>query len=191
MEDRLLPDEEERREMRKARKSPRYPLCYCGDPKTKHAFGGGTCSNELCKCREYKPVKTRIKKIKQASYDPEALSVQNTKIAKEIVALVRKSYKEAKKDPVSDVFPLCDNQPQNSKTPKAKLSNARLFVLRRIEDASGVSGTGIVAEGTEYSNGKITLHWLSHLGTIAVYDSMVVLTTLHGHDGKTVVEYME
>ena len=28
------------------------------------------------------------------------------------------------------------------------------FILRRLEDVSGVSGTGVVAEGVEFSNGK-------------------------------------
>lgn len=75
--------------------------------------------------------------------------------------------------------------------PKAKLSNARLFVLRRVVDCSGVSGTGIVAEGVCFSNGKVALHWLSHLGAVNVYDSMQVVEALHGHDGNTKVEWVE
>lgn len=77
-----------------------------------------------------------------------------------------------------------------AKLAKAKLSNARLFVLRRNEDASGVSGTGIVAEGVCFSNGKVALHWLSCMGAVNVYDSMQVCETLHGHDGKTVIEWV-
>lgn len=78
-----------------------------------------------------------------------------------------------------------------TKTPTAKQSRARRFVLDRSEDATGTSGTGIVAEGIEFSNGKVALHWLSHLGAVNVYDSMMVTTTLHGHDGRTVVKWID
>ena len=75
--------------------------------------------------------------------------------------------------------------------PTAKRSIARLFVLNRRVDATGTSGTGIVAEGVRFSNGKVALHWLSHLGAVNVYDSMDVCEVLHGHDGNTVVEWKD
>jgi hypothetical protein len=74
---------------------------------------------------------------------------------------------------------------------KARQSTARRFVLNRREDFTGTSGTGIVAEGVCFSNGKVALHWLSHLGAVNIYDSMEVTTILHGHDGRTVVEWMD
>jgi len=37
------------------------------------------------------------------------------------------------------------------------------FWLKRIEDFSGISGTGIVAEGVIFSNGKAILSWLTIL----------------------------
>lgn len=73
----------------------------------------------------------------------------------------------------------------------AKRSFARRFVLNRSEDSTGTSGTGIVAEGICFSNGKVALHWLSHLGAVNVYDSMEVTTVLHGHGGNTVVEWLD
>lgn len=78
-----------------------------------------------------------------------------------------------------------------SKTPTAKRSTQRRFVLNRAKDNTGTSGTGVVAEGICFSNGKVALHWLSHLGAVNVYDSMDVCTTLHGHGGNTVVEWMD
>lgn len=72
-------------------------------------------------------------------------------------------------------------------TPTAKQSHARLFVLNRKVDSTGTSGTGIVAEGVRFSNGKVALHWLSHLGAVNVYDSMEVCEQLHGHGGNTEV----
>jgi hypothetical protein len=80
---------------------------------------------------------------------------------------------------------------KRASTPTAKRSTARRFVLNRREDFTGTSGTGIVAEGVCFSNGKVALHWLSHLGAVNVYDSMEVTTTLHGHDGRTVVEWTD
>lgn len=76
-------------------------------------------------------------------------------------------------------------------TPTAKQSRARRFVLNRSEDATGTSGTGIVAEGICFSNGKVALHWLSHLGAVNVYDSMDVTRVLHGHGGRTVIEWLD
>jgi hypothetical protein len=67
----------------------------------------------------------------------------------------------------------------------------RLFNLVREEDDSGVSGTGIVAEGVEFSNGRVSLTWLkSHLGMVGNYDNITVVTKVHGHGGKTRVEWI-
>jgi hypothetical protein len=64
---------------------------------------------------------------------------------------------------------------------------AKQFVLKRIEDESGVSGTGIVAEGIQFSNGKCVLAWMTELQSVAVYDSIEELEAIHGHDGKTLI----
>lgn len=47
--------------------------------------------------------------------------------------------------------------------PLAKESKARRFVLDRAFDGTGTSGTGIVAEGVQFSNGQVVIHWLSQL----------------------------
>jgi hypothetical protein len=70
-------------------------------------------------------------------------------------------------------------------------SRMRRFVLNRTNDKSGTSGTGTVAEGTQYSNGKCTLLWLTPLSSIAVYDNMVTLESIHGHGGSTTVEWID
>ena len=36
-----------------------------------------------------------------------------------------------------------------------------MFYLNRLIDKSGVSGTGVVAEGVVFTNGKCVLTWLS------------------------------
>ena len=63
----------------------------------------------------------------------------------------------------------------------------RNFWLERIEDESGVSGIGKVAEGVQFSNGKCVLVWLTQFKSVAVYDSIEELENIHGHNGKTVI----
>lgn len=63
------------------------------------------------------------------------------------------------------------------------------FVLTRIEDESGVSGTGDIAEGVVFSDGTAVLRWVSAYKSTAIYDSIDTLIAIHGHDGKTVVDY--
>ena len=61
----------------------------------------------------------------------------------------------------------------------------RRFELHRDEDETGVSGTGVVAEGVAFRNGKIVLAWLTRHKSLTVYDDMATLETIHGHGGKT------
>lgn len=59
----------------------------------------------------------------------------------------------------------------------------------RIEDESGVSGVGYVAQGVEFDNGKCALAWLTAVSSVALYDNIEDLEKIHGHDGKTIVEW--
>ena len=61
----------------------------------------------------------------------------------------------------------------------------RQFVLYRHEDESGVSGTGIVAEGVQFSNGKCVMSWRHQISSVAMYDSIHELEQIHGHSGKS------
>jgi hypothetical protein len=61
----------------------------------------------------------------------------------------------------------------------------RNFWLNRTKDISGVSGTGIVAEGTQYSNGWCALTWISKHTSGAWYASIDDLREIHGHNGAT------
>lgn len=69
--------------------------------------------------------------------------------------------------------------------------NMRRFFLRRDEDDSGVSGTGIVAEGVELSNGKVILTFRSHLGSVQVLDSMKVLKHTSVHKGSSKIVWID
>jgi hypothetical protein len=67
----------------------------------------------------------------------------------------------------------------------------RRFYLVRKEDVSGVSGVGIVAEGILFGTGKAVLSWVTQYRSVAVYDSIDELEQIHGHDGRTVIEWLD
>lgn len=73
----------------------------------------------------------------------------------------------------------------------ASQSAMRLFVLERVEDVSGTSGVGVVAEGVEFTTGRCVLHWLTQLDSVAIYDNIRVLEAIHGHNGNTRVRWLE
>ena len=64
-------------------------------------------------------------------------------------------------------------------------SAPRVFWLVRDEDETGVSGTGVVAQGIEFKNGKVAMSWLTEVTSVAVYDSRKEVEAIHGHNGKT------
>jgi hypothetical protein len=57
----------------------------------------------------------------------------------------------------------------------------RRFVMRRVNDVSGVSGTGVVLEGVLFSTGVTVIHWLTPppRGSIAVFDSFAQFLSIH------------
>jgi hypothetical protein len=71
------------------------------------------------------------------------------------------------------------------------LRRIRRFALQRNEDESGISGTGIVAEGVQFITGKAVLNWTTDVRSVAVYDSLDELMAIHGHDGKTILVWID
>lgn len=67
----------------------------------------------------------------------------------------------------------------------------RRFVLNRKVDVSGVSGTGRIAEGVEWSCGKVSICWLGTYSSSAQFDNLHQLQHLHGHGGTTTVEWLD
>jgi hypothetical protein len=59
------------------------------------------------------------------------------------------------------------------------------FHLERDEDETGISGTGRIAEGVEFSTGSVALAWLTKYWSIAIYPNMKSVEKIHGHEGKT------
>jgi len=81
--------------------------------------------------------------------------------------------------------------PQQRETLRVSPTNIRRFVLDRREDHSGVSGTGIVAEGVRFTDGTVALRWLTETTSTALYHDMDDLITVHGHQGSTAVAWLD
>jgi hypothetical protein len=69
----------------------------------------------------------------------------------------------------------------------------RRFVLDRVRDISGVSGTGLVAEGAVFTDGTVALHWPARDGpaSTAIYANINDLLAIHGHHGATRLLWLE
>lgn len=76
---------------------------------------------------------------------------------------------------------------------------ARRFHLVRDTDVTGISGTGVVAEGVQFSDGTVVMRWLSAgtarpdvvRPTTVVHDDVESVVALHGHNGATRVEWID
>ncbi len=67
----------------------------------------------------------------------------------------------------------------------------RTFTLDRDVDISGVSGTGVVAEGVQFSDGTVVLRWRGEHASTVVWSSVESALAIHGHDGATRVVWDE
>lgn len=72
-----------------------------------------------------------------------------------------------------------------------EITEPRRFHLIRRDDETGVSGTGIVVEGLEFTDGTVALRWLTGTTSTAIYASIDDVRTIHGHGGKTVVMWLD
>ncbi len=67
----------------------------------------------------------------------------------------------------------------------------RRFLLQRIQDHSGVSGTGHVADGVVWPDGTVALRWRGVHHSVAVYDCYADLEAIHGHNGSTHIVWID
>jgi hypothetical protein len=75
--------------------------------------------------------------------------------------------------------------------PPKRITAMRRFILKRDKDIAGVSGTGIIAEGVVFSNGKVTLSWLTQYKSVGVYDSLDDVEAIHCHGGYTEIAWFD
>lgn len=68
----------------------------------------------------------------------------------------------------------------------------RMFVLQRDVDVTGVSGTGVVAEGIRFSDGRVAIRWVTgeHRSTVT-WDDLTAVYAIHGHNGATSIEWLD
>ncbi len=70
----------------------------------------------------------------------------------------------------------------------------RLFALERTVDVSGVSGTGTVAYGVLFPDGRVATRWNAGPDGVAqtcAWDSIHDVEAIHGHGGATVVRWLD
>lgn len=67
----------------------------------------------------------------------------------------------------------------------------RRFRLLRLEDVSGISGTGIVAEGVAFSSGRAVLLWCGQYASVTLFDDVSHIEAIHGHEGRTQIEWID
>lgn len=68
----------------------------------------------------------------------------------------------------------------------------RRFTLHRRYDVTGVSGTGVIAFGTLYPSGRVTLAWCcSDVRSVSVYDDVSEVEQVHGHGGLTDIRWID
>lgn len=67
----------------------------------------------------------------------------------------------------------------------------RRFYLKRVTDVSGVSGCGSVAEGCQFDTGWCAMVWLTDKTALSYYPSIETIEKIHGHEGSTLVEWID
>lgn len=61
----------------------------------------------------------------------------------------------------------------------------RTFTLVRNVDVTGVSGTGLVAEGVQFTDGTVVMRWLTTKASTVVWSNIEDAMEIHGHNGQT------
>lgn len=70
----------------------------------------------------------------------------------------------------------------------------RPFLMIRTEDETGISGTGVVAEGVEFLDGTVVIRWQTHGDdhhSTVVWASIEDALAIHGHGGKTTFHFYD
>lgn len=78
-----------------------------------------------------------------------------------------------------------DLKARKSETPPLR------FQLVRDEDETGISGLGVVAYGVLFSDGAVVTRWNSDVAQTCVWASLEELEAVHGHGGRTRVEWID
>jgi hypothetical protein len=67
----------------------------------------------------------------------------------------------------------------------------RRFVFQRTTDVSGTSGTGIVAEGVQFTDGTVAVRWRSFIASHVIYPNAQAAEAIHSHGGATKMVWLD
>jgi hypothetical protein len=71
-------------------------------------------------------------------------------------------------------------------------TRARRFQLVRHEDPTGVSGTGVVADGIVWPDQTATIHWRgTHASYVHWPRGIASVEAIHGHGGATTIDWID
>ena len=76
----------------------------------------------------------------------------------------------------------------NPMSPSTKILT---FDVLRKEDATGTSGTGVVAIGAMFPDGTVVVQWQTHVRSVVTYGSMADALFIHGHGDSTGFRFHE
>jgi hypothetical protein len=94
---------------------------------------------------------------------------------------------------------MCDEWPKIDPQVTGRRPGPRRFTLVRRVDVTGISGTGVVAEGVQFSDGTTVLRWLTAgtarpdvvRPTTVVHEDVGSVLALHGHGGSSTIEWLD
>lgn len=67
----------------------------------------------------------------------------------------------------------------------------RRFYLQRDVDTTGVSGTGIVADGVVWPDNSVSVRWRGERPSIVFWTDFTDVLAIHGHGGNTKVVWLD
>lgn len=68
----------------------------------------------------------------------------------------------------------------------------RRFQLHRLEDVSGVSGVGVVADGVLWPDGTATVRWRGPHASVVFWPGGIAdVEAIHGHNGATQIRWLD
>jgi hypothetical protein len=70
-------------------------------------------------------------------------------------------------------------------------TSPRRFYLHRTRDITGASGTGRVADGVLWPDGSATVRWRGEDASVAHWDRMESAEHRHGHNGATMLVWLD
>jgi hypothetical protein len=65
------------------------------------------------------------------------------------------------------------------------VSGVRVFQLVRDTDVTGISGTGVVADGVVWPDNSVSIRWRGERISVVFWHALADAEAIHGHGGAT------